>query len=149
MADHSSNLIPVRRGEVRNPNGRPKGGQNFETVIKKFLQINQKGPDPFSQETDPKKKPIISLTIMEQIVLAQVQKALTGDTTAAEWVAARGFGKMIQQTALSVNASHNLRYENLESTEDMLTALREIEEEEKALDIEYGRSAEKVDFEEI
>ena len=34
-----ANLIPVKKGEVRNPNGRPKGQRDYATIYKEALII--------------------------------------------------------------------------------------------------------------
>ena len=141
---------PIKKGEVRNPHGRGGAPEGVETKIKRYLGMIGKVQDPFSNETDPKKKPVVELSYHDLIIVAQIKKAWTGDTAAAEWLHSRAYGKMIQQTAVSVNAGHNLRYESLESTADFLQALKEIEEEEKELEKEYGGDkADLADFEEL
>lgn len=32
------NLIPAKKGEIRNPKGKPKGTKSFKTIMRKFLE---------------------------------------------------------------------------------------------------------------
>lgn len=34
-----ANLIPAKKGEVRNPNGRPKGQRDYATIYREAMQI--------------------------------------------------------------------------------------------------------------
>jgi hypothetical protein len=38
---NDENLKPAQKGEVRNPNGRPKGSLNRSTIARKWLEVNQ------------------------------------------------------------------------------------------------------------
>ena len=123
---------PIKKGEIRNPTGRPKGVESHQTKIKRLLQISIKIEDPFSS-MPVGKRPIVNLTAHEIIVIAQIQKAMQGDTAAAEWLHARAWGKMVQTQQISVNEGHNLRYQQIENFSDFKEALSEIEEEERQL----------------
>ena len=35
---NDENLIPAKKGEVRNPNGRPKGSKNTTTLIREAIK---------------------------------------------------------------------------------------------------------------
>ncbi len=130
-----------KKGEPSpNPYGRPKG-ESVETKIKRFLAITAKVPDPFSNETDESKKPIVELSYHELIIIAQLKKSWLGDTAAAEWLHSRGYGKMVSQANVSVNAGYNLRYQNLDTDTGFLAALKEIDEERKQLEKEYGNES--------
>ena len=37
------NLIPAKKGEVRNPKGRPVGSRNRSTIVKQWLEMTKKG----------------------------------------------------------------------------------------------------------
>lgn len=63
------NLKPIKKGEVRNPNGRPKGVPNTATRLKKFLEIVQNVENPVTGEIE-------ALSIAEQMDLVQLAKAL-------------------------------------------------------------------------
>ena len=47
---NEENLIPVQLGEVRNPNGRPKGAKNRSTIARKWLEVNQSLKNPITGE---------------------------------------------------------------------------------------------------
>jgi hypothetical protein len=40
------NIIPPQHGEVRNPNGRPKGSKNRSTIARKWLETIQSQRTP-------------------------------------------------------------------------------------------------------
>lgn len=44
-----ANLIPIKKGETRNPNGRPKGQRNYATIYRealiKIAEANDKTPE--------------------------------------------------------------------------------------------------------
>lgn len=88
------NLIPVKKGEVRNPNGRPKGSKNFSTMVKEvianeaYLQKvikNSKSKPFWFDETKPS-------TGAYAYITAVMVKAMSGDVQAAEWLTRRGYG---------------------------------------------------------
>jgi hypothetical protein len=64
-----------KKGQSGNLNGRPKGTLNKSTIIKKFLEAIQKAENPISGKDE-------DMTIQDRMVLAQIQKALKGDTKA-------------------------------------------------------------------
>ncbi len=48
------NLIPIKKGERLNPNGRPKGQRNYATIYREALiklgELNNKTPDELEDE---------------------------------------------------------------------------------------------------
>ena len=48
------NLIPIKPGETRNPEGRPKGQRNYATIYKealiKLAELNETDPDSLENE---------------------------------------------------------------------------------------------------
>jgi len=72
------NLIPPVKGEVRNPNGRPKGVPNTKTRLKRFLELTEKIQNPVTGELE-------DMTVAEVMDLMQIHKARKGDTKA--WMA--------------------------------------------------------------
>lgn len=111
---NDENLIPAKKGEVRNPKGKPKGTLNYSTLIKRLLAIDI---DKLNIEDESLKQLYKKLgikTTRELILFAQVQKALQGDTTSFNALADREVGKPKQ---------HNVN-ENIERTyEDYLDGL--------------------------
>lgn len=124
--------VLFKKGEPsRNPNGRPKASQDSKTVIAKFFETVLEGEDPLTGET-------VKMTVQELLFAKQIAKAINeGDTTAFSAILDRFEGKAKQTSNVSINAAHNLRYANLETTTDFISALKEIEDEEKALQDEY------------
>jgi hypothetical protein len=98
MAGINNNLIPAKRGEVRNPNGRTKGVPNNKTRIRRLLEMT-------SSELNPITNMINDLTLAEQLDLVQIKKALNGDTRAYIAIMDRFDGKPIQTTDSSKDSS--------------------------------------------
>ena len=73
------NLKPIKKGEVRNPNGRPKGAFGRKTIYKRWLEMQGSAE---------------GITKMDDIALAMIEKALGGDVTAAAHVENNAFGKL-------------------------------------------------------
>jgi hypothetical protein len=46
MANEQNLIPPPQKGEVRNPNGRPKGSKNRSTIARKWLGNNPKRKEP-------------------------------------------------------------------------------------------------------
>jgi hypothetical protein len=46
------NIIPPQHGEVRNPNGRPKGSKNRSTIARKWLETIQSAKNPITGEDE-------------------------------------------------------------------------------------------------
>jgi hypothetical protein len=84
---NNENLKPVEKGQVLNPNGRPKGSKNRATILKKWagVKIKIKNPEDENEE--------IEVTALDEIVLAQIAKARTGDTQAFKEIMDGIFGK--------------------------------------------------------
>jgi len=78
------NIKPAKKGEVRNPKGKPKGTLNSKTIIRKWLEMA-------AEETNPKtKRKVIRRdkdgnprTYLDAMVMAQIKKAVTKNDTAA------------------------------------------------------------------
>ena len=56
------NLIPIKPGETRNPNGRPKGRRNFTTIFYDALEklAAKNGMEPDQLETEILEKALLS-----------------------------------------------------------------------------------------
>lgn len=78
-----------------NPNGRPRGSRNMSTVFREALDVlaqNESAVDGWE-------------TIEQQMVRAQIKKALCGDTRAFEAVMDRAYGKPKQVVEIDSNDS--------------------------------------------
>ena len=56
------NLIPIKKGETRNPNGRPKGQRNYATIYREALTKIAEANDKTPEEIE---------TMMEEVGLKQ------------------------------------------------------------------------------
>jgi len=85
---NAKNLIGkgFKKGQSGNPNGRPKGTLNASTVIKRWLEADEKKQNPLTQKSE-------SLTQLDIITLAQIVKARKGDTSAFNALLDRVYGK--------------------------------------------------------
>ena len=84
------NLIPPQKGEIRNPNGRPVGSRNRETIVKYWLEAIKEARNPITGELE-------QLPVADQIVLSLIGKALTGDVSAFKELMDSGYGKLTEK----------------------------------------------------
>lgn len=95
-----SNLQPPVKGEVRNPNGRPIGSKNTRTILERFLNLEMKQKNPFTQEME-------QMTVLEIMNLKQIANALEGDLASFREIIDRHEGKVIakaEQTNINIDA---------------------------------------------
>lgn len=90
MAGVNNNLIPAKKGEVRNPKGKPKGTKNFKTIIKEFLDVETDAMNPMSGKLE-------KLSVGQQVVIALLAKAKKGDVPAIKELLDRIDGKAEQK----------------------------------------------------
>jgi hypothetical protein len=95
---NDENLKPATKGEIRNPNGRPKGSRNRSTIVKELLELatSQKNPVTGEQET---------LTQEEAITLAMLTKASKGDVNAYKALMDSCYGAPKQTTDTNLSVS--------------------------------------------
>lgn len=87
------NLIPIKKGEVRNPKGYPKGVPHTKTRLIRLLELTNKLENPITGEME-------GFTVAEQMDLAQVMKAMKGDTTSYKELVDRLEGKAQQNLGI-------------------------------------------------
>lgn len=90
------NLIPATKGEVRNPNGRPKGSKNLSTIIQELEA------DDFDWSLVPIKQKEAAQKIgspWRAIVFTAVAKAYAGDVAAMKWLKDSGYGSQVDITS--------------------------------------------------
>ena len=87
-----SNLkpIPIQKGEVINPNGRPKGVKNRRTIAQEWLTMRSNGTNPDGETT--------LLSQADQIMISMIERAKKGDTNAAYFVFDSAYGKVANVT---------------------------------------------------
>ena len=83
---NEGNLIPAKKGEVRNPKGRPVGSMNRSTIVKKWIEFQRAVNNEITGKTE-------NLTVAEEITLQQIAKALKGDTMAFKELMDSAYGK--------------------------------------------------------
>ena len=112
------NIIPPQPGEVRNPNGKPKGTKNRSTIARKWLEVMQDTKNPLTGELE-------KLSQEDLITLAMIHKARKGDVGAYKQLMDSGFGMPTQQidvtTEKPIFNGINLDVTNNDRTEENST----------------------------
>jgi len=80
------NLTSWKKGQSGNPGGRKKGVPNSKTRLKRLLELTENLTNPITKEIE-------GFTVAEQLDLAQIIKARTGDTKAYNAILDRLEGK--------------------------------------------------------
>jgi hypothetical protein len=93
---NEQNLIPAKKGEVRNPNGKPKGIPNTKTRLQRLLALTQDMTNPVTGVKE-------GFTVAEQMDLAQIIAARKGDTRAYNAIVDRLEGKAAQSMDITTN----------------------------------------------
>jgi hypothetical protein len=101
---NEQNLIPAKKGEVRNPNGRPKGVANSKTRLLRLLELVTKVRNPVTGEEE-------EFSIAEQLDMQIIAKARKGDLKAYEIILDRLEGKPKQSTEVEVSGGLNITWE--------------------------------------
>lgn len=87
---NEENLKPAQLGEVRNPNGRPKGSKNRSTIARRWLEVNQNLKNPLTGENE-------TMSQEDLMTLALIKKAREGDVNAYKALMDSGYGAPVQQ----------------------------------------------------
>lgn len=90
------NLIPAKKGEVRNPNGRTAGIPNAKTRYKRLLELVTTKTNPVTGEEE-------EFTQIELMDIALFNKALKGDIRAYQEIMDRLEGKPSQSVDVTSN----------------------------------------------
>jgi hypothetical protein len=83
-------LIPFKKGESGNPNGRPKGSKNRSTIARQWLEVNQNLKNPLTGENE-------TMSQEDLMTLALIKKAREGDVSAYKALMDSGYGSPVQQ----------------------------------------------------
>jgi hypothetical protein len=81
----------VKPGEVRNPNGKPKGTKDLSTHIKNLLT----DPELVLEYKKGKHKKKLEGMPVKALIKVAIIKAMEGDPRFLEWLAKYGFGSKI------------------------------------------------------
>jgi len=92
---NNENLKPAKKGEVRNPNGRPKGSLNRSTIARKWLEVNQSLKNPSTGENKTMRQE-------DLMTLALIKKAREGDVSAYKALMDSGYGAPLQQVEQTI-----------------------------------------------
>jgi hypothetical protein len=92
---NEKNLIPAKKGEVRNPNGRPKGAKNRSTIARQWLEVNQSLKNPLTGEQE-------TMSQEDLMTLALIKKAREGDVAAYKALMDSGYGAPLQQVEQTI-----------------------------------------------
>lgn len=82
----AANLRPAKKGEVRNPKGRPPGIPNTKTRYRRLLELTEKVRNPVTGEME-------EFSIIEQLDMQVIAKARKGDLSAYKEILDRLEGK--------------------------------------------------------
>ena len=93
---NEQNLTPFKKGEVSNPNGRPKGVPNSKTRLLRLLEIVQVQTNPITGEKE-------EFSVAERLDLMVLQKAFKGDLRAYQEILDRLEGRAKQTTDINAN----------------------------------------------
>jgi hypothetical protein len=92
---NKENLKPAQKGEVRNPNGRPKGAKNRSTIARQWLEVNQSLKNPLTGEQE-------TMSQEDLMTLALIKKAREGDVAAYKALMDSGYGAPLQQVEQTI-----------------------------------------------
>ena len=93
---NEQNLTPFKKGQVANPNGRPKGVPNSKTRLLRLLEIVQVQTNPITGEKE-------EFSVAERLDLMVLQKAFKGDLRAYQEILDRLEGRAKQTTDINAN----------------------------------------------
>jgi len=86
----------LEKGETANPNGRPKGVKNRSTILRKWLELNEKLKNPITGEIE-------QLTVEDAVILALISKARKGDVAAIREILDTNYGKITESLNIETN----------------------------------------------
>ena len=85
---NEQNLIPAKKGEIRNPRGRGHA-RGRATIVKEWLMVEQKFKNPLTGQEE-------ILSQADIMTLAVINKARKGDVIAFRELMDSGFGKVTE-----------------------------------------------------
>lgn len=95
-------LKPWKKGQSGNPSGRKKGSLDYKTILKRWLELEEKIKNPVTGEIE-------FLTQADIITLAQLKEARNGNTQAFNSLLDRYEGKPKQSIENSGNSDLTIR----------------------------------------
>jgi hypothetical protein len=104
-------LIPPKKGEIRNPKGKPKGTLNRSTLLKKWLAVNIQTA---SLEDKTKK---ITTSCFDAIEMTIIKKALAGDVQAYKEIKDTLYGKIAEITKITGDINTSVKHNKITKKE--------------------------------
>ena len=101
---NEQNLTPFKKGEVANPNGRPKGIPNSKTRLLRLLELVQVKTNPITGEKE-------EFTVAEQLDMMVLQKAFKGDLRAYQEILDRLEGRAKQTNEIELSGVLQINWE--------------------------------------
>jgi hypothetical protein len=101
---NEQNLTPFKKGEVANPNGRPKGIPNSKTRLLRLLELVQVKTNPITGEKE-------EFTVAEQLDMMVLKKAFNGDLKAYQEILDRLEGRAKQTNEIELSGGLNVVWE--------------------------------------
>jgi hypothetical protein len=101
---NEQNLTPFKKGEVANPNGRPKGIPNSKTRLLRLLELVQVKTNPITGEKE-------EFTVAEQLDMMVLQKAFKGDLRAYQEILDRLEGRAKQTNEIELSGGLQVNWE--------------------------------------
>ena len=101
---NEQNLTPFKKGEVANPNGRPKGIPNSKTRLLRLLELVQVMTNPITGEKE-------EFTVAEQLDMMVLQKAFKGDLKAYQEILDRLEGRAKQTNEIELSGGLQVNWE--------------------------------------
>lgn len=80
-------LKPPKKGEIRNPAGRPKGSRNRSTIAKEWLEVNMQQKNPITKQVE-------TMEVQDALTLAMIGRAMKGDVAAFKELMDSAYGKL-------------------------------------------------------
>lgn len=106
--DGTKNLIPAKKGEIRNPKGRTKGARNRATIVREALEAIIAGSDQ---------------SYVDAITAAVIQKAMTmGDVPAFKELMDSAYGKIPDKVDADVKGNLVVEIVRFGSEQDKATS---------------------------
>lgn len=93
---NEQNLIPAKKGEIRNPNGKPKGTRHLSTIIRNIMEDIDWGKTNLKNKDEVQAK--YGTKGWDALTYVAVTKAMAGDPKAMDWLAKNGFGTKLDLT---------------------------------------------------
>lgn len=111
---NEQNLIPAKKGEIRNPKGRGHA-RGRATIVREWLMVEQKFKNPLTGQEE-------ILSQADMITLALISKARKGDVAAFRELMDSGYGKNqeIVKNEISVFKPLELTQEQIDAYIDKL-----------------------------